>query len=122
MSKDRNFLMDEAAVAALHLIEESAATVTDLLDLPNSPSARKLVLEKHPLIVIGYALLTFLDARYEERFPPDYESEEGCSHSERVLGEWLTSWDHAHPNHTEAEREKAAEILGWLSKISSGGK
>jgi len=117
MNKDRNALMDDGYEAATEIIERSTECVAGLIGLPPAPEAKRVVLEDYQVVVIGHALLTFLDARYEERCPPDNpDPQDSTIENHKVdLNEWWQrEWEKAHPNLTHAERVQGIKAIGWI--------
>lgn len=75
MIKDRDALTNDGYNTASDIIYDSAGAVAGLIGLPRGDEAKQMVLENYPVIVACHAILTFLDARYEERFPPESDGD-----------------------------------------------
>jgi len=79
MPKDRDQLIEESFEAINFLMQESAELVASLLDYPGgaeSFDSSVKAMKSHALLVLGVAVLVFLDSRYEERFQPETRDED----------------------------------------------
>ncbi|GJL76084.1 hypothetical protein [Nitrosomonas sp.] len=73
MIKERDQLIDEAVETANSLFEDSTECISALLGFQcASREAYQTVLREHSILVAVHALLVFMDARYEERFPSEF--------------------------------------------------
>lgn len=119
MSKDRSALMGDSYQIATEIIKNSAQCIADgVVTRRSYKNIKDEVLEDYPILVIGHALLTFLDARYKKQSPSDdvLETRDSAIEYHKIdnYGWWQRAWERANPNLTHEERSQGIKAIGWV--------
>lgn len=128
---DYNKLREGGLEYASNQLFDAAQVLAALLDLREPPDE---IMRKHPMLVVGIALVAHLDERAEERrimMGAALEMLRGISNSVEILaggvmhliiGELKERWLKTHQNYTEAELKEAMEYYDSMTVKGSGLK